>query len=278
MRSELERVSVSKVVTDVYGRELGKLVGVVLDFDGSISSIGVNEGGGRFVQYPKERTLRNERGYQVLPDWKVELQTLMKESEATKRRELALEEISKDMSSNPKILDELRRHLKDVRASHAQLREKLQSRLSELGRTSEDRANFEAMTKIQRVTSEIDESAYRAANEYIQSAVSADTNEKDEIRRAIGFIENIEQPVAQAPTEPKPAWPTRPVIAPARDTSLDPISPYRQVSSSARQASTSTPRALPPQIREAAPIAATDPFPQFKLSPSAFRMPEPSDN
>ncbi len=249
MALSLEQVAVNKVVKDIYGREVGRAVGVLLDLSGSVQSVGVNEGAGRLVLYPKERISTRDGDYMIVPEWKVDVQALIRERDAIRRREYALELMATSGTSAPKALDELKRSFRDARSAHDKLKERLAARISELEDNDESIQNFAAMARLQHATNEIDEKSFKSANDYCDTVISADAKEKDDLRKAIGFIEDIEEAPAQAP---KPTG---------------------------RSSRSKQPVAAPvPQAPAPAQIVSPTPFPEFRLSPTAFRMPEPSPN
>ena len=250
MRTSLESSTDNRTVKDIYGREIGRLVGVLLDFDGSIKSVGVSESGGRLVQYSGSRIVRCEDGYLVVPEWKVDAQALAKERARLSRREAALESIIEEERSSPAVLNQVKKELSEVRANNRRLKERVDRRLSEIKQNEMEIERFAALTKIQRATGEIDEDSYLMAANYCKLAISADSKESDELTHAMGFLEDIEVTPA-------------PVPAPEA---------LRVEASERRRASTSSPKSQPQ------PAPQVQPFPEFRISPSTFRMPEPTPN
>jgi len=188
-------------VKDVYGREVGKLVGVVMGLDGKVSSIGVNEASGKFTQYSSGRIRKGESEYVVIPDWKAEAQSFVRERDSLRKRLLVLEELSHIKGSHSTSSVDLECQLERVMAGHAKLKHKIEGRLAELSRWDDELDEFIAMAKIQRTTAEIDEEAFRSTTDYGRFALSCDLQEREELRRALVYLENIEEPVPELATE-----------------------------------------------------------------------------
>ena len=242
--------SIDRVVKDIYGREAGRLVGVVLDLDGSIKSIGVAENGGKFAQYSGERLVRDEGGYIVIPDWKVEASRFNLQKQVIRKREHALEEFATDDDVSTRKLEEVRQQSAELRALHDKVKTKIESRLNELDREVATLEEFVVMAKLQRATAEIDESAYQTMTEYGRVALLTDEKEREELRRAIGFIENVEE---AAPTK---------------------VSQPQKVA----QPQKVTPRKVAERKAEEPPRFIDQPFPVIRMSAAAFKMPDPIQN
>ena len=202
MQVEINRESLRKPVRDIYGRDLGQMVGVVLDLNGDVSSIGIDEGSGRFVQYPGNRLIMNDSEYLVMPEWKAEAQGLDKQREGLRRRARALEELERNGEPSSKTLDQLRQQLDAVRKGHEKLAEQTKARLSLLDRIDEEVSDFTSMSKLLLASAEIDESAYRITEVFSIVSLAANDREKEELRKVIGYIEDVEKSTPSAQTEP----------------------------------------------------------------------------
>jgi len=202
MQVEINRESLRKPVRDIYGRDLGQMVGVVLDLNGTVSSIGVDEGSGRLVQYQGNRLMMNNSEYLVMPEWKVEAQGLDKQHEGLRRRARALEELERNGEPSTKSLDQLKGQLDAVRNGHEKLAEQARARLSLLDRLDEEISDFTSMAKLLLASSEIDESAYQVTEVFGVVSIAANGREKEELRKVIGYLEDVEKSALSGGTEP----------------------------------------------------------------------------
>lgn len=178
---------------DTYGRDMGEIVGVIYNLQGGIESIGVRESGGRFVVYSGKSLARRKSELVVIPEWRTEAQTLAREIESLNRRERAIEELARVNDANAKVLEEVTAQIAATRASHERLRMMIDARLNEVEALCQSISDFVGTAKVQHASTEIDQGAYLVTAEFGRVELEAHARELDELRRAVGFLENIEQ-------------------------------------------------------------------------------------
>lgn len=190
---------------DIYGRNMGEVVGIIFNLDGKIQSIAVSESAGRFVSYPGARVAKRESQLVVVPEWRAEAENLARQKESLKKREEAIEELARCRDLDAKIYDEMSAEITAARASHQRLREKVEVRLRELEERQRSVSDFIEIAKVQHATTEIDEWAYNVTAEFGRSQLETDAKELGELRSAIGYLEDIEEEVPASATEELPA-------------------------------------------------------------------------
>jgi hypothetical protein len=193
MQTESHEDAVWTPVKDTYGRDMGEIVGVVFDLEGGIESIGVRESGGRFIVYSGKRLAKHKSYFVVVPEWRTEAQSLAREMQSLSKRERAIEQLSRSPDTSPKVLEDVMGQIAAARASHERLRVKIEARLKEVESRFQSVSDFVGIIKVQRASSEIDEGSYLVTEEFGRVELEADARELDELRRAIGFLEDIEE-------------------------------------------------------------------------------------
>jgi hypothetical protein len=214
MESDFGGHVLSLPVKDIYGRNMGEIVGAIYDLEGKIESIGVSESAGRFTVYPANRLVKGDSEILVVPGWRVEAQNLARQKDALARRERAIEELADSHDLDPRIFDEVTMQIDAARQSHGKLREKVAERLKELEARYKAVTDIVEITKVQHVTTEIDEWAYSVTVDFGRVQLETDGRELAELRSAMGFLENVEQvdPIPSAGPLPQPQENFAPVM------------------------------------------------------------------
>ena len=257
-----------KSFKDIYGRQIGQVVGVAFDAEGQIRSVGVEESTGKFAEYSGKRVVRTELEYLVVPEWKVEAWKLPKEYEAYQRKLKAVEELAKTGDFTEELMGELRSQLNHSRPSHESLAELTRARHGELEHDNSALADYLMEAKLELKCSEIDEPTFKFTSSYTRTAIEINKKEEEELRAVIGYIENIERgdeprtPFFAVP-EPTPA----PIQAPI--PVLAPIE-FVQVVSPSPIAEVFAPESVPAPAQQVVPtpvyVESTKEFPTLRVS------------
>src|SRR6185437_11661866 len=133
MRSELIQNRVGKVAKDSYGRFVGSVIGFSIDISGELRSVGLDQGGGQFYEYPSSRVISDSDGFVVLPRWKVDAESLGKETEMVRRRAQALADLRKEGEVPSHLFDEMHNQysgqLKILQESYSNLASEMRRRV-----------------------------------------------------------------------------------------------------------------------------------------------------
>lgn len=196
MYSETLRKLIGKSVKDIYGRYVGKVVGLVVDISGQLKSIGVDEGSGNFVEYHNSRILLDNETLVIVPNWKMDIEKIKRESTISQKRFLALEELSKEGEIPQYVYEEMYKQYSEnihrLQESYKTLTEELKGRIEELDCQREDLEKFLGNVKVQYKTSEIDEETYRVASENVTMMRDRDSKEKDDIFAILNSLSSPE--------------------------------------------------------------------------------------
>jgi CdvA-like coiled-coil domain len=214
MRAEALEKLVNKPVKDTYGRYVGFVVGFSVDTSGELKSVGVDQGNGEFTEYPNLRVVSTSDGFVVIPEWKVECESLGKEIEGVKRRAKALQDLAREGEVPRSLYDDMMSKYTEeaskIQSSYKSLAEGMVVRVGELEGQKESLDKFLVEVKVQFRAGEIDEAAYKVASESCQAMQTRNSQEMSEITKMLKAVteplsstqSQQQQPqVAQAPVQ-----------------------------------------------------------------------------
>ncbi|MDG6914997.1 MAG: CdvA-like protein [Nitrososphaerota archaeon] len=175
---------VGKVVRDIYGRELGRAVGVVFDLGGDVASIGVDRAGS-FVEISPEIVVSDRDELEVMPEWKAEAGRAGIAGASLERRLAALEGMVERKEIPQDAYAALHSRLAAVRGTHDQLAARILARLDDLEREDESIDLFLSMVRVQFLAGEMGEESFRLTEEYCKAMKAANAREGEDIRKAV---------------------------------------------------------------------------------------------
>lgn len=198
--SELKLEFVGKLVKDMYGTHIGKVVGLVTDIDGSIESIGVDCGSLGLKQLPYEQLLVQGDYVIYIPRWRMDAQKLVRQKSLTLKRIKAL----RDLVSNNDLMKgdaetvylKYENRLRDLEGEEHEVIQTLKSRLEELSSqaTSIKTVLFDA--KLQYRSNDMIEETYQQVNTNVNELLEHISLEKEEINN---FLTRISQQTVDNP-------------------------------------------------------------------------------
>jgi Lon protease-like protein len=198
--SELKLEFVGKLVKDMYGTHIGKVVGLVTDIDGSIESIGVDCGSVGLKQLPYEQLLVQGDYVIYIPRWRMDAQKLVRQKSLTLKRIKAL----RDLVSNNDLMKgdaetvylKYENRLRDLEGEEHEVIQTLKSRLEELSSqaTSIKTVLFDA--KLQFRSNDMIEETYQQVNANVNELLEHINLEKEEINN---FLTRISQQTVDNP-------------------------------------------------------------------------------
>lgn len=206
--SELKLEFVGKLVKDMYGTHIGKVVGLVTDIDGSIESIGVDCGSVGLKQLPYEQLLVQEDYVIYIPRWRMDAQKYVRQKSLTLKRIKAL----RDLVSNNDLMKgdaetvylKYENRLRDLEGEEHEIIGMLKSRLEELSSqaTSIKTVLFDA--KLQYRSNDMIEETYQQVNTNVNELLEHISLEKEEINNFLTRIsqQTIDNPESEE-TEPE---------------------------------------------------------------------------
>lgn len=239
---------VGKQVKDIYGTNIGKVVGIITEIDGEIETVGVDCGSGGLKQLPYEQLVIQGDYVFFIPKWRLDAQRLLRQKSLTLKRIKALQEIVAEndgMKEDAELVYlKYEKKLLEIEGGEKQVNDTLNARLAELD--SEAR-NIKAVlfdAKLQFRSNEMKEETYQQIKVQTDELIEHITNERTEIgnvrqKLAANTLENLTveaaPAVAPAKEEAPAAEPTQAAEAPQQVAATEEEKPVAVSANGAEQ-------------------------------------------
>ena len=195
LMSDIKLEFVGKLVKDMYGAYVGKVIGLVTGIDGSIESIGVDCGSIGLKQISYEQLLVQGDYVIFIPKWRMEAQKLLRQKTLTLKRVKALENLVIDndlMKDDAEVLRLIyEKRMVDLESNEQDVINTLNSRLQELDLQSTTIKTIIFDAKLQFRSNDIVQETYEQINTNSTELLDRIKLEKDEIN---SFLSRITQP------------------------------------------------------------------------------------
>ncbi len=198
---------IGKQVKDMYGTSIGKVVGTITDIDGTIQTVGIDCGSQGLQQIPFEQLVVQGDVVIFIPKWRLESQRLLREKSLTLRRLKALLDIvseNDEMRDDAEVIHEkYKSKLISLDETEAQIKAKLESRLSELDEQMRGVKMLIFDAKMQFKSNEISESMFESVKQQTTDLIEHITHENAEISNVQRRITDLNAEVQQAIQPPE---------------------------------------------------------------------------
>lgn len=195
--AELLRKFLGKPVRDIYGRNLGNVVGIILDEQGGVGAIGIERGDGGFSKYFAENILIKGEELVLVPSWKVNAESFQRGITHTEKRIDALDQLFSSGRISEQTYKNMKNSYEGMVGQRNNARENL---LSQLKNRSTDLVNesnvleeFLANIEVQHLTGELDEESYSLAIDSLKMAYNRMIAEKNDIDSVLDEVTRIKQ-------------------------------------------------------------------------------------
>ncbi|MEW6043822.1 MAG: CdvA-like protein [Thermoproteota archaeon] len=176
---------IGKQVKDMYGTQMGKVIGTITDIDGSIQTVGVDCGLQGLVQIPFEQLVVQGDVVIFIPKWRLDSQRFLREKGLTLRRLKALIDIvseNDEMREDAEIIHEkYKSKLLTLEESEKEITAKLAARLEELNTQMKTVKTLLFDAKVQFKSNEITDSKYDLIRTHTGEIIEHIDHEKAEI-------------------------------------------------------------------------------------------------
>jgi DNA-binding transcriptional MerR regulator len=176
---------IGKQVKDMYGTQMGKVIGTITDIDGSIQTVGVDCGLQGLVQIPFEQLVVQGDVVIFIPKWRLDAQRFLREKGLTLRRLKALIDIvseNDEMREDAEIIHEkYKSKLLTLEESEKEITAKLAARLEELNTQMKTVKTLLFDAKVQFKSNEITDSKYDLIRTHTGEIIEHIDHEKAEI-------------------------------------------------------------------------------------------------
>ena len=199
--------SVGQLIKDVYGREVGYIVSVNTEVDGSVTEVAIARDSTIMVVDPSRFKLEGDT-LVIIPEWKAETQKVTNSLDKIRRKLKALEELYNRGEIDRSDYEEMKRKFNSesnkLKESVSKLKSTLKNRLSEIDEQLMKIERTLISLKIGYLSAEIDERAYKSSLEQLKKIKESYIQEKDDIRKTLDKLDSMDK---ENVTELKPVTP-----------------------------------------------------------------------
>ncbi|MCG2887768.1 MAG: CdvA-like protein [Sulfolobales archaeon] len=199
--------SVGQLIKDVYGREVGYIVSVNTEVDGSVTEVAIAKDSTIMVVDPSRFKLEGDT-LVIIPEWKAETQKVTNSLDKIRRKLKALEELYNRGEIDRSDYEEMKRRFNSesnkLKESISKLKSTLKNRLSEIDEQLMKIERTLISLKIGYLSAEIDERAYKSSLEQLKKIKESYIQEKDDIRKTLDKLDSMDK---ENVTELKPVTP-----------------------------------------------------------------------
>lgn len=198
---------IGKQVKDMYGTQMGKVIGTITDIDGSIQTVGVDCGLQGLSQVPFEQLVVQGDTVIYIPKWRLDAQRFLREKQLTIRRLKALIDIvseNDEMKEDAEIIHEkYKSKLLTLEEAEKQISLALGSRLEELSTQLKTVKTLLFDAKVQFKSNEISEVKYDLIKTNTGEIMEHNDHEKAEILNIQRRIADLSLDGAQTEVNPQ---------------------------------------------------------------------------
>ena len=199
---------IGKNVKDMYGTFMGKVVGTITDFDGSIQSVGIDCGSQGLQQIQYEQLVVQGEVVIFIPKWRLDSQRLIREKQLTLRRLKALIDIvseNDDMKTDAEIIHEkYKSKLVSLDETERKIKAILEARLTELDDQMKSAKMLSFDAKVQFKSNEISDATFETVKSCTTEVIEHVTHETAEIANVKSRIVDLELEVQEITAPPTP--------------------------------------------------------------------------
>ena len=187
---------IGESVRDPYGRTLGKLVSFESDVDGTIKTIVVENENKTISFHPAEAVRINEKGIEVIPEWKLKATKVIEQYKIAMRRLKGLEELHSRGEVSSVVYREIRKKLDNavskLKQEAKKVKEMIKKRMNEIEDDNLKLDRAIAELKVSYIAGEISETAYKTAIEPLRQAKDSSAKELEDLKKTLKQVESIE--------------------------------------------------------------------------------------
>jgi len=173
-----------KKVRDPYGRSLGAVIGLSLNDYGEIEAVNIDKGNNEIQRIPMQQLTLSSDGVIVIPKWKVEVESILKQIESAQKRIVSLKLLmQRETSKN--LFDELlvkqERELSDLKEKRNVVISILQARCKELDMQIDELSKILVEIKAGKWSKEFMNKAYEITSKLIEPNLEFASREKRDL-------------------------------------------------------------------------------------------------
>jgi len=193
---------VGKEVKDIYGRRLGRAVGMIFDIGGKVTSVSVEEGG-VVTKIDPDRISSDGPELVVIPDWMLESRNVGLDRGGLMKRFSALSLMVSEKRISERLSKEIFAKLSAIQKSHEAVLAKTMARLEELARADSEIDDFVSLVTLQHMAGEMSGGSFDFTARECEKIKAINGKEIIDIRRTLGMATG-EQSVANSGDDQSP--------------------------------------------------------------------------
>ena len=184
-----------KSAEDLYGRQVGVVVGFTLKTNGDVESVGLDQGSGAFTEVKAGRLLLHEEALVVIPAWKADVARITGETGVLRKRISALRELergSKESGASSGQYEQLRAQyearIAKIEESSEKLLQEITSRTDEIAQQDETIAKFLVNVNIQFMSGEISEASFGIVSDHCAAMKARSEKERQDLATSLSLL------------------------------------------------------------------------------------------
>jgi hypothetical protein len=185
---------VGKEVKDIYGRRLGRAVGMIFEVGGKISSVGV-EDGDLLTRVNPDRVTSDGEELVLIPEWMLESRNVGLDRGGLTKRFSALSLMVSERRISQRLSKDVFSKLSTIQKSHEAVLARTMTRLEDLARADTEIDDFVALVTLQHMAGEMSTESFDFTLAECDKIKAINGREVLDIRRTLGMAKG-EQSVA----------------------------------------------------------------------------------
>ncbi|MFP3233429.1 MAG: cell division protein CdvA [Sulfolobaceae archaeon] len=201
---------IGQKIKDIYGRDVGILLHVYTEIDGTVTGVEISKGD-EIKSYAPDSLKLDGDSLVLIPEWRNEAYKILGYMEKIRRRQKALEELYSKNEIPKSMYDDMKRKLDaemlKVRDEQSKLKGKLKDRLNKI---EDQLAQIDRATialKMSYISGELPETAYKNSIEILRQSKESYTAERDDIRKTLDKLDGLDK--ESLDLKPSPSLPTQ---------------------------------------------------------------------
>ena len=173
---------VGKSVRDIYGRRLGRVIGITFDLGGKIVSVGVEQGG-LLVEINPDRVTSDREEIVIIPEWKLEARYVGLDRGGLTKRLSALTRMVNENRISQELSKDILDRLSSIQKSRDVVVARTTAKLDDLKLADKEIDGFVSLVTLQHLAGEMASGDYEFTMSQCQGMKAVNEREILDIKR-----------------------------------------------------------------------------------------------